>query len=906
MSRKIAKLLSALLLASALAVTQIPVSDVEATSASDFQMEGSKLLKYAGTAEVVSVPDGVKEIGEEAFAGNDNLVKVTIGNDVEKIGYRAFADCDSLRTVQIGDSVEEIETAAFSNNEALKNVTIGAGLKKVGSGVFAGCSLLSSLTLSEDNPYLFYEDGILYDDEEKTLYALMQNYKLTSLSLKDTVEEISAYAFWGNPYLEQVTLDSNLYSVPSYAFSNCINLKNVEIPLPVRSIEAKAFEDCINLTNVSLPDSMSNIHDTAFDGCYQVAFETTPGTYSAEFASAFTAQEADRIEYEDVQDSQILSEDEAEDTDAARDTVQTDTEEGVSEEDTDKEESNLPVTPTVVGGSSSGRLLGQTSIVAGRAVVFIDNSQAAVTSGDMTSSGQDTASADSSEKIGDILSGSEEKGKDFPKYTVVNNKIASQAFYQDEDLTEYEIGEDITEIGDFAFARSGLTSIVIPEGVEKIGYGAFYHCDNLTSVTIPSSVKEIAANAFEQTPWLTGMKNLTGSGFTIVGDGILLAYANADSVVNIPDGVKIIGAEVFKDHVGITAVNIPASVTEIGEAAFYGCRNLKTVNGGSNLEKVGDRAFQNCPLSQIVIPASMKEIGLAAYDCPGGTDTVTFEGTELPVLTMGSSAGRLSNEEARTYAFDKCKTAVIPQQTGDLEGTILESGTYGFHGTILDNAGNLVADTENGVTDISQSGITLMLSSDRVSEGENAMATMPGNTGSYVLKVQDSDTAAEEIAKAYGELYGGRQPSNLTAFDISLYDAAGQIPISKLGKQYVTVQFPLPQNLSEENLHLVTLDSDGQLEAVDYQIVNLTDGDYVQFTARHFSPYAFYSYTGYGGTGVVSDGSTFISLSGGNKDDTPDTGDFIHPKWILALGLLAASVGLFFYRGKSFSKKKSD
>jgi hypothetical protein len=59
MSRKIAKLLSALLLASALAVTQIPVSDVEATSASDFQMEGSKLLKYAGTAEVVSVPDGV-------------------------------------------------------------------------------------------------------------------------------------------------------------------------------------------------------------------------------------------------------------------------------------------------------------------------------------------------------------------------------------------------------------------------------------------------------------------------------------------------------------------------------------------------------------------------------------------------------------------------------------------------------------------------------------------------------------------------------------------------------------------------------------------------------------------------------------------------------------------------------
>ena len=69
MSRKIAKLLSALLLATAVAVTQIPVSDVEAVAtSSDFQMDGTKLLRYAGTAEVVSIPAGVKEIGEDAFA----------------------------------------------------------------------------------------------------------------------------------------------------------------------------------------------------------------------------------------------------------------------------------------------------------------------------------------------------------------------------------------------------------------------------------------------------------------------------------------------------------------------------------------------------------------------------------------------------------------------------------------------------------------------------------------------------------------------------------------------------------------------------------------------------------------------------------------------------------------------
>lgn len=900
MNRKIAKSLSALLLALALAVTQIPVSDVEAVvTTSDFQMEGSKLLKYTGTAEVVSIPDNVKEIGEEAFAGNDNLVKVTIGEKVEKIDYRAFADCDNLRTIKVGDSVKEIETAAFSNNEALKNVSLGASVREIGSGVFAGCSRLSGLSLSEKNPYLSYDGGVLYDDEKTVLYALLPDYEKVSITLPGSVEEISAYAFWGNPYLENVILDSNLQSVPSYAFSNCINLKSVDIPLPVRSIEAKAFEDCVNLQKVVLPDSVNHIHDTAFDGCIHVKFDATPGTYSGDFAEAYKTLEADAIEYEETEDSRVISADEITGSDEDTDT-DTSVSPSPSPEGTG---TDLPVSPITIEGSSGGRLLGETSIVAGRAVVFIDNSRANTSSGSTgdidLSVDTDTAEAsENREEIGNILSDNAQKGKGFPKYTVAGNKIASQAHYQNNDLTEYEIGEGIAQIGDFAFARSGLNSIVIPEGVEKIGYGAFYHCDDLTKVTIPSSVKEIDANAFSYTPWLTGLENNSSSPFVIVGDGILLAYTGSDSVVNIPDGVKQIGAEAFKDHMGITAVNIPSSVTVIGEAAFCGCKNLKTVNGGASLEKVCDRAFQHCPLSKIVIPASMEEIGLGAYDCMGGTDTVIFEGTQLPALVMGENSGRLANEESRTYAFNSCKTAIVPAQHESFEGTVLESGSFGFRGSVEDENGNLLADLSEGAVQTAADGIDVQVSGSLAAEGsENVMATMPGNEGSYVLRISDSENASEKIAAAYSELYGGRQPAGLLGFDISLYDSTGQIPITKLGKQYITVQIPAPVKVSEDGFHLVTLDADGQLEAVEYQILELEDGDYIQFVTRHFSPYGLYRYSGYSGQGTVVNGNAVISLSG-NKDDTPDTGDPIHPKWIFALGLLAASVALFFYKGK--------
>ncbi len=896
MKKRAAKFLSALLFAIALAVTQIPVSDVEAVaSTSDFQMEGSKLLKYTGTAEVVSIPDNVKEIGEEAFAGNDNLIKVTIGSNVEKVGYRAFADCDYLRTVKIGDSVTELATAAFSNNKSLRNVTIGTGLRILGNGVFAGCLQLSSLSVSEENPYLYYGNGILYDDEKKVLYAMMPGYERASLTLPDTVEEINAYAFWGNPYLEHVVLDSKLSSIPAYAFSNCMNLKNVEIPLPVRSIEAKAFEDCVNLHEVTLPDSMNYIHDTAFDGCIRAEFAATPGTYSAEFAAAFKDSLAERIEYEEVQDSQIVTVDEV------IENIPNVEEQPANETAASGEEpAEPPEAPTTITGSSSnGRLLGESSIVAGRAVVFIDNSRGDISagSGNQGKIDLETAINDAEVPENNVIFDNAQKGRDFPKYTVVGNKIASQAYYQDHTITEYTIEDGITEIGDFAFARSSIGAIVIPEGVEKIGYGAFYHCDNLTDVTIPSSVKEIGANAFARTPWMSGMQN-GGSPYVIVGDGILIAYSGTDSVVNIPDHVKQIGAEAFSGHMGITAVNIPDSVTVIGEGAFSGCRNLKTVNGGRQLKKIGDRAFQNCPLSQIVISQSVEEIGLGAYDCPGGTDTVIFEGSRLPALTMGERSGRLSNLESRTYAFDKCKIAIVPNQVNELEGTVLAAGSMGFHGVVSNESGSMLADLSEGASQIAGSGVLVQIDSNSImSNGENAMATMPGNDGSYVLRISDSDTSLEKIAAAYSELYGGRQPSELLAYDISLYDHTGQIPITRLGKQYITVQIPKPAGLSTDSFHLVTLDGDGQLEAVEYQIVNLEDGDYIQFKTRHFSPYGIYRYSGYNGQGVVSDGKAVISLSG-RKDDTPDTGDPIHPKWFLAIGLLAASIALYFYGRK--------
>ena len=59
------------------------------------------------------------------------------------------------------------------------------------------------------------------------------------------------------------------------------------------------------------------------------------------------------------------------------------------------------------------------------------------------------------------------------------------------------IPNTVTEIGETAFAASGITNITIPNSVTKIGLGAFFYCTSLSSITIPNSVTTIGENAFD-------------------------------------------------------------------------------------------------------------------------------------------------------------------------------------------------------------------------------------------------------------------------------------------------------------------------------------------------------------------------------------------------------------------------
>lgn len=114
-----------------------------------FQIENGILVKYWGNDKDIIIPDGVKEIGNSVFMGNDTITSVVIPDGVEKIGSFAFDDCFELTSIQIPDSVKEIGYYAFQRCKKLTDVKLPNGLTSIDSHLFWGCKALNNLVIPD-------------------------------------------------------------------------------------------------------------------------------------------------------------------------------------------------------------------------------------------------------------------------------------------------------------------------------------------------------------------------------------------------------------------------------------------------------------------------------------------------------------------------------------------------------------------------------------------------------------------------------------------------------------------------------------------------------------------------------------------------------------------------------------
>lgn len=160
-----------------------------------------------------TVPDGITEIGDSAFAGNKFILEVYLSKTVKKIGKDAFGGT-TLQKISIPSSVTSIGAEAFASSD-LESITLPSSITRIERNTFDRCT------------------------------------KLVSVKIPNSVTYIGQYAFQVCKNLKEITLPNKLSTIEKGTFFQCVRLKNVTIPASVKTIRSSAFH---------VTDMLSEVH----------------------------------------------------------------------------------------------------------------------------------------------------------------------------------------------------------------------------------------------------------------------------------------------------------------------------------------------------------------------------------------------------------------------------------------------------------------------------------------------------------------------------------------------------------------------------------------------------------------------------------------------------------------------
>lgn len=266
--------------------------------------------------------------------------------------------------------------------------------------------------------------------------------------------------------------------------------------------------------------------------------------------------------------------------------------------------------------------------------------------------------------------------------------ICDYAFYGFNAVTNLDIPQTVTYIGEGAFWGMGIEELYIPDSVQMLGSDAFRSCGKLKNVYIGNGVSNIpqfcfysgdgngssleyvtlgiSVQTFEDNAFFD-LQNLKR--FTVLANnpylcndarGILYNHDKTELVFfpgnclpknvvdyTIPEHVTRIGQEAFQYDCRIQNLTIPENVEVIGDSAFRGASlrsvhleggaliepdafynndSLRSLYVGSNVREIDAWAFESCDrLQYIVFEEGIREVGLGAFE-----DCVSLKQIALP------------------------------------------------------------------------------------------------------------------------------------------------------------------------------------------------------------------------------------------------------------------------------------
>ena len=118
---------------------------LDSIDVSDFS--GTTFNTAASYITSVTIPSGVRTLGNDALQSCSRLTSITIPSGVTSIGSSAFYGCSALTSINIPSGVTSIGMSTFNGCSRLTSITIPSGVTSIGNQAFSGCTGLTSITV---------------------------------------------------------------------------------------------------------------------------------------------------------------------------------------------------------------------------------------------------------------------------------------------------------------------------------------------------------------------------------------------------------------------------------------------------------------------------------------------------------------------------------------------------------------------------------------------------------------------------------------------------------------------------------------------------------------------------------------------------------------------------------------
>lgn len=653
--------------------------------------------------------DGTKLIGSRAFYNAYNVTSVTIPGSVAIIMPSAFMSCRNIETLTILDSNNPNEESglkiadhAFYNLRNLTTVNLPARLSSFSPAMFSSTGKLSTINIAKGSSMYASKNGmvtnaagdtLIYCPSGRTGYvripagiatiaagSFMQHYSITEVYVSYSVATIENNAFKLCTNLQTLTFEGSPSAVGmtigKQAFMRCYALKNVifEKESAVTEIGEEAFSSCNVLGDLTLPATLTKIGSLAFKDCLSIR-------------KVVIAEGNKNIE------------------------VAMDAFEGC-------------VRLLTITIPSTMETLPIEAIAACPSVRSIDIAE---NNPYFSSDGLIIYNANKTELLFYSKTNTPENGEYTPIDSVV--KIRGGAFRNNDRIKVLNIGKNVEEIGDYAFAEmSALTTVNFEDSTSALtlGKGVLQGTGSLGNIVLPSRIREISEEMFRN----SAIAVVTiGSSVTVIGKNAFTgctglreiifaegcnietipesAFENvAAGTITIPKSVKVIESRAFANvsaseiifeegsvlttigdgaftGSGLVSISLPSSVTTLGKGVFKGAKKLTSVSiDGTAITSIPDETFTDCrKLKSFNVPNTINAIGHRAFYCCYSLASVTYEAGGEGALTIGDGAFHLCS---------KLTTLALPSRTESL-------GESAYYATAATEA--TFTDSEMGGTD---------------------------------------------------------------------------------------------------------------------------------------------------------------------------------------------------------------